>query len=93
MSFGLDIVGNYQYQLWHFVTYRILIDGLSDSVAPVTKDEFKLYEDISFDVADYKSDVGAAKLVDDGDKVKTMMARWRFNSLSIHGIQVTRISC
>ena len=70
------------------LTIRILIDGLSDSVAPVTADEMKIYEDINFDVADYKSDVGAARLVNDGDKIKTLMARWRFNSLSIHGIQV-----
>ena len=70
------------------LTIRILIDGLSDSVAPVTSDEMKIYEDINFDVADYKSDVGAARLVNDGDKIKTLMARWRFNSLSIHGIQV-----
>ena len=70
------------------LTIRILIDGLSDSVAPVTAEEMKIYEDINFDVADYKSDVGAARLVNDGDKIKTLMARWRFNSLSIHGIQV-----
>ena len=71
------------------IMFRILIDGLSDSVAPITADEMKIYEDINFDVADYKSDVGAKKLIDDGDKIKTLMARWRFNSLSIHGIQVS----
>jgi hypothetical protein len=43
---------------------------------------------ISFDVHDYKKDVGAAKLVFDGDKTQTLMARWRFPSLSVHGIQV-----
>jgi hypothetical protein len=46
-------------------------------VAPVTADELSMYEGIHFDVDDYKKDVGTAKLVDDGDKVKTLMARDR----------------
>ena len=36
---------------------------------------------------DYKSDLKTAKLVNDKDKVKTLMARWRFPSLSLHGIE------
>jgi hypothetical protein len=45
----------------------------------------------NFDIQDYKKDVGTNKLINEGDKVKTLMARWRYNSLSIHGIQVMRI--
>ena len=45
-------------------------------------------QNISFDVHDYKKDVGATKLIFDGDKTQTLMARWRFPSLSLHGIQV-----
>lgn len=59
-----------------------------DSVAPVTEEELKIYEKISFDVHDYKKDVGTNKLVFEGDKSKTLMSRWRNPSLSIHGIQV-----
>lgn len=61
-----------------------------DSVAPITDEELKMYEGISFDVDDFKGDVGSAKLVHEGDKAKTLMARWRNPSLSIHGIQVSQ---
>jgi hypothetical protein len=50
---------------------------LSDSVAPVTPDEQKLYDGIAFDVDDYRSDVGTTRLINDGDKVKMLMARFR----------------
>jgi len=43
-----------------------------------------------FNFQDYKKDVGTNKLINEGDKVKTLMARWRYNSLSIHGVQVMR---
>lgn len=45
------------------------------------------YENIQFDVADYKNDIKAPKLVHEGDKIKTLMSRWRFPSLSLHGIE------
>ena len=50
-------------------------------------EEHAKYENIDFDVADFKNDIKTAKLVNDGDKIKTLMARWRFPSLSLHGIQ------
>jgi hypothetical protein len=52
-----------------------LISGLSDPVAKVTKEELASYDNIDFDVVDYKKDVGTNKLVNDGDKTKTLMAR------------------
>lgn len=61
-------------------------------MAPVTKEEMTMYENINFDVEDYKQDIGASKLIYEGDKIKTLMARWRYNSLSIHGIQVLAYS-
>lgn len=66
---------------------NILVEGLSDTVAPVTKEELAKYEDIAFDISDYKNDLKAAKLVHEGDKIKTLMSRWRFPSLSLHGIE------
>ena len=46
-----------------------------------------MYETIDFDLDDYKKDLETSKLVHEGDKIKTLMARWRHPSLSIHGIQ------
>ncbi|XP_018016446.1 cytosolic non-specific dipeptidase isoform X2 [Hyalella azteca] len=66
---------------------KILIPGIMDQVAPVTPEEEGLYKDIDFDVEDYRNDIGAARLVDHKDKMKTLMARWRFPSLSIHGVE------
>jgi len=66
---------------------KILVEGIQDDVAPVTPEEHAKYENIDFDVADYKNDIKAAKLIHDGDKIKTLMARWRYPSLSLHGIQ------
>lgn len=66
---------------------NILVEGLMDTVAPVTEAEKKKYENISFDPEDYRKDIGTAKLIHNQDKTKTLMARWRFPSLSLHGIQ------
>ncbi|KAL7635432.1 UNVERIFIED_CONTAM: hypothetical protein RMT77_014501 [Armadillidium vulgare] len=66
---------------------NILIPGIMDDVVKVTSEEEKLYEKIDFDVEEYRKDIGAPKLVHENDKTKTLMARWRFPSLSLHGIQ------
>merc|ERR1712029_815250 len=65
----------------------ILVDNLMDDVKPVTQEEIDSYKTIDFDVHDFKNDLQTAKLISDGDKVKTLMARWRFPSLSLHGIE------
>jgi len=65
----------------------ILIPGIMADVAKVTAEEEKLYDAIDFDVEDYRKDMGAPKLIHLNDKKKTLMARWRFPSLSLHGIQ------
>ncbi|XP_045132467.1 cytosolic non-specific dipeptidase-like [Portunus trituberculatus] len=66
---------------------NILIPGLMDEVAPLTSEEEKLYADIDFDVEDYRRDLGHDRLVHHQDKIKTLMARWRNPSLSLHGIE------
>jgi len=66
---------------------NILVPGIRSQVKPVTKDEEALYPDIDFDPEDYKNDIGASKLINDGNKMKILMARWRNPSLSIHGIE------
>lgn len=69
------------------VNGSILAPGVSDEVAPVTEKELKSYEDIDFDVEDYRNDLGCTKIVHHKDKIQTLMHRWRYPSLSLHGIQ------
>jgi len=66
---------------------RILITGIYDSVAPLRPNENELYEEISFDVKDYREDIGAKVLLHNEDKTQILMHRWRYPSLSIHGIE------
>lgn len=66
---------------------KILVDNLMEQVAPVTKEEEEKYKNIDFDVADYQNDIKTEKLMHNQDKIKTLMARWRFPSLSLHGIE------
>ncbi|KAG8239107.1 hypothetical protein J437_LFUL018804 [Ladona fulva] len=66
---------------------KIFVTGLMDDVAPVTPDEKKIYENIEFDVDVYRTDVGASKLLHNEDKIALLMHRWRFPSLSLHGVE------
>ena len=68
---------------------KILIPGLMDDVLPLTKQEESLYENIDFDIEGYKVDAGVNNLHScvKGCKKQVLMNRWRFPSLSIHGIQ------
>ncbi|MEQ2168243.1 hypothetical protein GOODEAATRI_012354, partial [Goodea atripinnis] len=54
---------------------KILIPGMYDSVAPLTEEEKKLYEKIDFDLCEYCKDE------------QILMHRWRYPSLSLHGIE------
>uniref|UniRef100_A0A1I7YS90 M20_dimer domain-containing protein n=1 Tax=Steinernema glaseri TaxID=37863 RepID=A0A1I7YS90_9BILA len=65
---------------------QINIPGLSKLVAPVTEEEMKTYETIDFDHDDFRADVGAPKLLK-STKHELLMNRWRFPSLSLHGIE------
>ncbi|TNN47391.1 Cytosolic non-specific dipeptidase [Liparis tanakae] len=56
---------------------KILVPGMSDDVAAVTDEESKQYEKIEFDLDEYCKDVGE----------KILMHRWRYPSLSLHGIE------
>lgn len=69
------------------VNGKILIPGVMDDVRPVTKDEASVYEAIDFDPEEYKKDIGVkGKLMKD-TKEELLMNRWRFPSLSLHGIE------
>jgi cytosolic nonspecific dipeptidase len=69
---------------------KILVDGVMDDVKPVTADEEALYEAIEFDLEEYKEE-NKVKSVSDRllhfDKKSLLMARWRFPTLSLHGIE------
>jgi len=59
-----------------------------DDVRPVTAQEEALYEDIDFDLQDYERE---AKLIAGNllhnHKKSLLMARWRYPTLSLHGIE------
>lgn len=67
----------------------ILIPGIMADVAPLTPEEENRYKNIDFNMKDYLSDAGVTSnllsTVAD-DKTKILMARWRYPSLSLHGI-------
>ncbi|XP_045176982.2 cytosolic non-specific dipeptidase-like isoform X2 [Mercenaria mercenaria] len=68
------------------VNGKILIPGINDSVAKLTEEEQKLYGPIDFDTNEYKEDIGVKKLIH-SEKHEVLMARWRYPSLSLHGIE------
>ena len=69
---------------------NILVEGIMDDVAPITPEEDKLYDDIDFDCESYKKENKIAsvsnKLLHE-DKKSLLMARWRYPTLSLHGIE------
>jgi len=66
---------------------KILVTGLMDTVAPLTKEEEAKYVNIDFNPEEYRCDIGCSELRHGNDKISTLMARWRYPSLSLHGIQ------
>lgn len=66
---------------------RIQVPNLYKEVLPLRENEHEIYEAISFDVAEYKKDLGATRLLHNEDKTQLLMHRWRYPSLSIHGIE------
>lgn len=65
---------------------KILIPGIMDQVAPVTADEEGLYDGISFTMETLHESLGSKTTIFE-DKKSTLMARWRYPSLSVHGIE------
>lgn len=65
---------------------KILIEGINDLVAPLTDEEKSLYGDIAFTMNDIYESLGSKTTMHE-DKERTLMARWRYPSLSLHGIE------
>ncbi|KAJ0000056.1 hypothetical protein NQD34_011898 [Periophthalmus magnuspinnatus] len=65
---------------------KILIPGIREAVAPLTDEEWKMYQDIQFDFDHYKSKIGVSHLMYN-NKVDLLAHRWRHPTVSIHGIE------
>eukprot|EP00493_Phyllostaurus_siculus_P008891 UN09000 len=69
---------------------NIQVAGIHDSVKKLTDQEKAMYKDIDFNVDESREDIGAVKLIHEGKdnaKQNTLMHRWRYPSLSVHGIE------
>lgn len=65
---------------------NIQIPGIAEQVAPVTAEEEGLYDNISFTMETLHESLGSTTTIFD-DKKRTLMGRWRYPSLSVHGIE------
>lgn len=65
---------------------KILIPGIMDMVAPVTEQEKEIYDKIDFSVQELNEASGSDTSIFK-TKEEILMARWRFPSLSLHGIE------
>ncbi|PVU89356.1 hypothetical protein BB559_005137 [Furculomyces boomerangus] len=65
---------------------KILIPGIYDQVAEFTEEEGKRYEGLSFKNTDLIRDLKADCVMHE-DEADTLKSRWRFPSLSLHGIE------
>lgn len=65
---------------------RIQIPHIYDSVEQLTAQESSAYDAIDFDMETYRKDIGHGRLIH-ANKKDVLMHRWRYPSLSLHGIQ------
>lgn len=65
---------------------KILIPGINEMVAPLTDEEKSLYGGIAFTMDNLYESLGSKTSIYD-DKEKTLMGRWRYPSLSLHGVE------
>ncbi|KAH3670357.1 hypothetical protein WICMUC_004853 [Wickerhamomyces mucosus] len=65
---------------------QILIKGIDEQVAPLTKEEDELYNDIEYDVKDLNQATNSDTALYQSKK-DILQHRWRYPSLSIHGIE------
>ncbi|KAH6697386.1 glutamate carboxypeptidase [Plectosphaerella plurivora] len=65
---------------------KIQIPGIAEQVAPITKDEESLYDNIAFTMDNIFESLGSQTTIFE-DKKSTLMGRWRYPSLSLHGIE------
>ncbi|KAJ1654488.1 hypothetical protein IWQ61_005588 [Dispira simplex] len=68
------------------VNGKILIPGIMDQVAELTDEEKRIYKDISFDIQDLRGSLGSETEIHESAE-EVLMHRWRYPSLSLHGIE------
>jgi Cys-Gly metallodipeptidase DUG1 len=68
------------------VNGKILIPGVNEMVAPMTEIENELYKNIDFDVNELNLASGSNTSIYQ-DQKDILMHRWRYPSLSLHGIE------
>lgn len=67
---------------------RILIPRILDGVEPIGgSKERGSYSSLDFSLKNYRDEIGGPQLLYPKSKEDTLMARWRWPSLSIHGIE------
>ncbi|KAL2827782.1 hypothetical protein BDW59DRAFT_160090 [Aspergillus cavernicola] len=64
---------------------KILIPGVNELVDPMTLTEKERYKKIDFQMDDFYSSIGSEAAIYD-NPTDTLMHRWRYPSLTIHGI-------
>ncbi|CAN8105884.1 unnamed protein product [Discula destructiva] len=65
---------------------KIQIPGIMEQVAALTPEEETLYDGISFTMDNIHESLGSKTTIFE-DKKSTLMGRWRYPSLSLHGIE------
>lgn len=65
---------------------KILIPGINEMVAPLTEDEKQLYGPIAYTMENLYESLGSQTTITE-NKEATLMARWRYPSLSLHGVE------
>lgn len=65
---------------------KILVPGINEQVAPLTDEERKVYDVMDFHLDDVNSATGSKTTISD-TKPDVLMARMRYPSLSLHGIE------
>eukprot|EP00053_Salpingoeca_punica_P011993 m.107056 g.107056 ORF g.107056 m.107056 type:complete len:478 (-) comp15828_c0_seq4:1717-3150(-) len=66
---------------------NILIEGVNETVRPLTDEEARRYDNIDFDTETFRQEAGAVGHLMRDSKHKVLMHRWRYPSISIHGIE------
>ncbi|KAM7344028.1 cytosolic non-specific dipeptidase-like isoform 1-T2 [Cochliomyia hominivorax] len=66
---------------------NILIPGIERDIAPLLHNEIEIYDNIDHEVEEYKTEIGTKHLPHKENKTQLLMRRWRYPSLSIHGIE------
>jgi len=65
---------------------KIQIPGIYDMVPPITTEEAELYTKLTYDICMFNDSIEGSNGIF-GDPIQLLQARWRWPSLSIHGIQ------